>query len=151
MGYTVIVALGLLGQQKYHAVSSFQPVNFDCFNLILIRPSVDPWTFTISWPSLRDQGMIIWHSGRRMRIAADVYKDILLIYWVYFLVFSCGEGNCGDDLKYVDLSFFTYLVLMLTLSSEDRCWRAKPHSGAHASCKLPRFSQEIVFTRRFWF
>lgn len=69
--------------------------------LWLLQPHPDPslsrsvikdGTFTISWPSLRDQGMIIWHSGRRMHIAADVYKDILLIYWVYFPV---GRATVG--------------------------------------------------------
>lgn len=51
-------------------------------------------TFTISWPSLRDQGMIIWHSGRRMHIAADVSRYLIDLLGV----FSRGEGNCGDDL-----------------------------------------------------
>lgn len=95
VGYTVIVALGLLGQQKYHAVSSFQSVNFDCFNLILIRPSVDPSSQTEPSPSLDHlSGTKAWSSDIQEGgcILPQMFQDILLIYWVYFPV---GRATVG--------------------------------------------------------
>lgn len=89
------MALGLLGQQKYHAVSSFQSVNFDCFNLILIRPSVDPLSRTEPSPSLDHlSGTKAWSSDIQEGgcILPQMFQDILLIYWVYFPV---GRATVG--------------------------------------------------------
>lgn len=146
------MALGLLGQQKYHAVSSFQSVNFDCFNLILIRPSVDPLSRTEPSPSLDHlSGTKAWSSDIQEGGCILPQMFIKISYWFIGCIFPWGGQLWG---WFIICRLIILYLLGFDVDFELRgsmlkgCW---PHSGAHASCKLPRFSQEIVFTRRFWF